>query len=426
MSTDNDLDRVWQCLEAGDVPGAIRDLRGVAAGVPLGELARALEKAARLAGFEDLAEAAGQAAAQPSNPRHLYDLGYACIERGIAFAAIPPLVEAVRRVPDSAGVRNELVAAYEAEARHGEAVALLEADEAALRPWPERYLLVYNTILSGDLARARRHAATLPAPDEDRWAWAYGRVTRMLTRADAASRAGSLDHLDLRGWQFALTGGVLATLSPYGFAAGMTGRYAMHQDDYTSCLHGLRRLVLVLEAAGVAPTTVSLLDDRGSRIMGLAAADLLGVPTVPYTPTRPDTLVVAYRLEDLAPEAGAALRERAPGQVLYEHATCWTQPPPVSADVSGLLRQYGNAPWEEQLFVQPDDGGRDGVDTRPEADHAAEVLRAGPSDDEGDGETPADPDEALGAFTRTVADTWLTGTRDRVDSPGPVRSSRFA
>ncbi|OPC83449.1 hypothetical protein B4N89_23125 [Embleya scabrispora] len=426
MNTDNDLDRVWQCLETGDIPGAIRGLRGVAATVPLGELARALEKAARLAGFADLAKAAEQAVAQPASPERLYELGYACVERGIAFAAIPPLAEAVRRVPGSAGVRNELVAAYEAEARHGEAVALLEAHEAELRAWPDRYLLVYNSILGGDLTRARRHAAALPAPDEDRWTWAYGRVSRMPNRADAASRAGALDHLDLRGRQFALTGGVLTTLSPYGFTAGMTGRYAMHQDDHTSCLHGLRRLVLVLEAAGVAPTTVSLLDDRGGRIMGLAAADLLGVPTVSYTPTRPDTLVVAYRLEDLAPEVCATLRERAPGQVLYEHATCWTQPPAVSADVSGLLRQYGNAPWEEQLFARPDGGVGDGADTRPEADHAAEVLRAGPYDHAGDDDAPADPDEALGTFTRTVAGTWLSGTRDRVDSPGPVRSSRFA
>ncbi|MEV0411768.1 hypothetical protein AB0I68_13460 [Streptomyces sp. NPDC050448] len=43
----------------------------------------------------------------------------------------------------------------------------------------------------------------------------------------------------------------------------------------------------------------------------------------------------------------------------------------------------------------------------------------------GDGQTPADPDEALRSFTAAVAAGWLAGPRDRVRSAGPVRSSRF-
>lgn len=52
----------------------------------------------------------------------------------------------------------------------------------------------------------------------------------MLRRTEGAAQAGPLDHRDLRGWHYALTGGYLAVLSPYGFDSSMTGRYAYLGD----------------------------------------------------------------------------------------------------------------------------------------------------------------------------------------------------
>ena len=49
------------------------------------------------------------------------------------------------------------------------------------------------------------------------------------------------------------------------------------------------------------------------------------------------------------PSAVAALRERVPGQVLFERATCWTDPPRVTPDVSGLLGQRVVPPWAGQM-----------------------------------------------------------------------------
>jgi hypothetical protein len=51
--------------------------------------------------------------------------GYACIERGVGYLAIPALREVVRTHPQAAGPRRELVTAYEDQDRHGEAVDLL-------------------------------------------------------------------------------------------------------------------------------------------------------------------------------------------------------------------------------------------------------------------------------------------------------------
>jgi hypothetical protein len=56
----------------------------------------------------------------------------------------------------------------------------------------------------------------------------------------------------------------------------------------------------------------------------------------------------AYDLTKTDPGAVAALRERAPGQILFERVTRWTDPPRVTADVSGLLAQTIVPPWAAQ------------------------------------------------------------------------------
>ncbi|NEA29857.1 hypothetical protein G3I70_46250, partial [Actinomadura bangladeshensis] len=165
------------------------------------------------------------------------------------------------------------------------------------------------------------------------------------------------------------------------------------------------------------------LPDRSSTILGLAAARLLGLPAEPFAPGRPDALVVAYDLNETEVEG---LRERAEGQVLFEHASCWTDPPAVSADVTGFLHQIVKSPWGEQLRITPE--GRAETmppDERPVAELAAEIVRAAPEAVEDDG-APPDPDEVLAGMVRAVRGHWLTGPRDAVRDPGPVRSSRFA
>jgi len=80
----------------------------------------------------------------------------------------------------------------------------------------------------------------------------------MLARAGIARAVTSLDRQDLRGWHYVLTGGVLGRLSPYGFDAGMTGRWAYVSDSVEDCAAALRRLRLILDAAGTAPESAAL------------------------------------------------------------------------------------------------------------------------------------------------------------------------
>jgi hypothetical protein len=420
-----DVAEAWELVEAGDVPGVMRHLRFTADRLPIAEVARITERAAGITRFDDLVSASTALAEAPHEPQALFDYGYACIERGVSFLAIPALSAALRQVPGSPVILTELVAALEDEGRHAEAVAVLTERDADLRGWPDRYLLVFNALMAGDPALARANFDKLPVPEDKRWLPARDRVQRMLDRAAVALSVSPLDHRDLRAWHFVITGGVLGTLSPYGFEEGMTGRYAYTQDSFGQCLHGLHRLQVILDASGRHPRTVSLLTDRSSRILGLAAAELLGLPAEPFAPDRPETVVVAYDLGEIDGELAARLRDRSPGQVLYEHVTCWTAPPPVSADVSTLLAQMTTAPWGEQLRVSHGTTERVPSDPRPAEELAAEILRADPAPDTGDGETPPDPDETLTGFVTGVRDGWLIGPREQVRSSGPVPSSRF-
>ncbi|MCX5328646.1 MULTISPECIES: hypothetical protein [unclassified Streptomyces] len=426
-----ELLQAWQALDEGDLPGALRQLRHGTDDLPLDELALVASRAARSAGFDDLRTAADALTARPGKARALYDFGYACIERGVPYLAIPALREALRQAPDSAGILRELVSAYEREGRHREAVSVLTAHESILVDWPDRYLLVFNAVMAGDLALARRHHARLPDPQDEMWLPAQARQRAMLARAAEAEPVSPLDATDLRGWQYVIGGTVLTTLSPYGFDAGMTGRFAWLQDTHDQCLRGLLRLKAVLGAAGARPTSVSLLPDRGSRILGLAAAQLLELPTKPFAPDREDTVVIAYELNEVGgavqgPEILGRLFERTPGQILHEHASNWTDPPAVTADSVTLLHQSATAPWAGQLHA-----GEDGVpergapDSRPEEEIAADILAADATPDEGDGATPAEPVEKLTDFVSAARHTWLQGDRTSLSSSGPVTSSRF-
>ncbi|MBW5482191.1 hypothetical protein [Streptomyces bambusae] len=422
MSTS--FDDVRRHVAAGDISGAVRALRPLAGTAGLQDLAAEVRPLAEAVGFDGLAKAAREAARKPGDAQRLYDFGHLCIEHGIAFAAVPALREALRLAPGSARqILSELVAALEAEDRNAEATQELLRHEALLESWPGQYLVAYNALLSGDLATARDRAARLPAPQDEVWTWAHQRLRGMLDRAEAAVRTAPLDDADLRGWQFALTGTLLGTLSPYGFHV-MRGRYAYLGDSYEACRRGLDRLATALDAAGRSPRAVSALPGRSDRILALAAAEILGLDLVPYAPDRPDTLVVAYDLSAHDEDVQAPLRERATGQVLYEHASTWTEPGTVPADFSCLQRQVGSEPWGGQLGVD----GRGEADTRPEEAIARDIVTADAGTaDPGDGSAPAgsDTDTAFRAFAAAVAPFWLTGPRTAIRSAGPVRSNHF-
>jgi hypothetical protein len=214
------------------------------------------------------------------------------------------------------------------------------------------------------------------------------------------------------------------------------------------CAAVLQRLTLIVETAGTALESVALLPDRSSRILGAAAATTLGLPATDFDPGKPaaHSLIVAYDLTKIDPGAVAALRNRTTGQILFERATRWTDPPRVTADVSGLLGQTVIPPWAAQIRLL-DDGtaGQGPADDRPIEAVAADIVHAAPLQDEGDGNTPPDPADRLRRFAeschgrRHPRTGWLLARRHtrvhprrrpgtqqplRLSPPGRVAQSR--
>jgi hypothetical protein len=129
---------------------------------------------------------------------------------------------------------------------------------------------------------------------------------------------------------------------------------------------------------------VALLPGRASRILGAAAAATPGLPATDFDPGKPaaHSLVGAYDLTATDPGAVAARRERTPGQILFERATCWTDPPRVTAGVSGLPGQMVVRPQAAQTR-RLDDGtaGQGPAGYRPIEAIAAGIARATPEQD---------------------------------------------
>jgi hypothetical protein len=418
----DDLAEIAALLDAGDVGAAVAKLRYVAGRAPLPDVVALVGRAGAAAGFADLASASDAVVADPANAQALYDLGYACVERGISTIAVPVLEAALEWEPGNRTIVSELVAAYEDEYRYRDAVAVLEANNDSLLDWPDRYLIVFNSMMSGDVERARRYAAALSPPDE-RWTGARRRIDGMLHRAEVVP--GPLDYKALRAWHYVLNGTLLASVSPYGFDGPMYGRYAYLQDQADECRRTLARAGSALRTVGRSPSTVSTLPDRSSEILGLAAAMVLDLPAQAWQSGVTDTVVVAYDLQHVDPDLLPGLRERPEGTVLVEHATCWTAPPLVAADLTGLLHQTVVPPWGERLMAPPGKQTyRAAADDRPAGVIAAEIAAA---TDEPTEVAPGDSDSEFQAFVTALRDEWPLrgGHRDRLWSPGPVSSSFF-
>ena len=120
MGVTEELEKAQGLLASGDIADLLRYLRTDGGALPLGEVARLVAGAARLAGLDDLAQAAAAVAdggngSGTEDARALYDFGYACTDRGADYLAVRPLARALELASDAGLVLSELVAALEAD-----------------------------------------------------------------------------------------------------------------------------------------------------------------------------------------------------------------------------------------------------------------------------------------------------------------------
>lgn len=371
---------------------------------------------------------------RPEGAEAYYDCAYELYEQGLHGIAVTVLERARSFEPESPRILSELVANLEALMRNKDACRALNSAPSALESSAMcRYLLGFNAVMTGDLAAGRAQLETLRPEEDESITQVAEALEGMLVRAEALSAISPLDRSDLRGWHLVLTGALLLHISPYGFDAGMNGRYAYIADSLALCRDTIELMAAALAAAGYQPPRVFALPDRASRILARAAATYLERPLEPWPEGGAEDagLIVAYDLARVGDsEALGTLRDHRPGQLLWSHAACWTEPYPYAADLTGLLYQSLTAPWDAgRLSVDPESGElrQSEADEDTEDALAERILAAEPSeDDEAARNTPAalrpfievgraiPPPHRPGLFRRSGR-----RLRDRAGSPVP-------
>jgi hypothetical protein len=394
-------------LAAGDARGALAHVRQCLAwprGRDVTELPpwlRLLRDVSAALSLDELVEIADDAVRDPDSPDKLYDLGYALIDAHAPSIAASILWHCLKLVGESEEVVCELVSALESALAYGDAYMILE-QHAALRSrsFLCEYLFAFNAAMSGRLDTTRAVYARL-VPDSPEMESMLGTIKGIVDRGD---RIEPRDERDLRGWQYVLTGTLLAHQSPYGFDEPMHGRYAWLQDSLARIKTGLDRVVPLARA--IAAPCVYALPGRASEIVAGALATLLDVPLAPWPSIGiPEGVIVAYDLAEIPGDALGRLSQRKADQLFFAHASPWTRDGAVAPDVTTLLYES---------IVEPVDEGT--------AEEVAAAIVASPGLDEA--ERAHDEPQRWELLARTA---WpaLPGQRSRFWAGGPVPSNRF-
>lgn len=348
-----------QALNDGDTQQAFRSLRTILRypGHPL--LAEHWKQSfglfaeiAKIFVSDEFAGKAQKVAENTDDAEALYDLGYDLIEYGLPEISSTVLTRANTIAPGYPGIVCELVCALEKDSLHAEACRILKADPQLLVDnFICRYLLAFNSIMTGDLVEPRQILPSLQTSEDETEAFMAERIAGVLQRAELIQGCSPLDWQDLRGWHYVLTDGLLLHVSPDGFNDGMNGRYAYVQDRYSLIREGIARLIAVFNAWEIKIPQVLVLPDRNSAILARAIARILACPVIEWNDLEPDVpgLVVAYDLGTLESDILEQFSDRHPGQFIWSHASCWTEDLPFAADFTTYLYQFNTAPWDRNI-----------------------------------------------------------------------------
>ena len=281
--------------------------------------------------------------------------GDAVFKLGIQLVAarMPELAAAVLAygldiAPREQRILLELSAALEMQGKFGEALEFLRAFDAD--GFMPRYLTAFNTLMVGDIDGAREGAAGL-TPETDAQIPMLERLTRVFARADAVAGVTSLDKSDHRGWHFILTGGLLLHLPDP--AEHPFGHYAYLEDSERLCKEGILRLAAVLEVWDRGISKVLSFNNPESRRLGLAFAELLGVPEKTVVMPDESGLLVIYDQSSVIEEVFALLAKHGHDIRLFTHASQFSREYKIAPDFTNL--RYGSiiSPWNRHIIFPP-------------------------------------------------------------------------
>jgi hypothetical protein len=388
----------------------------------------ALARIGEALGADALVSRVAAVVANPEDVDALFDLGWALIEQEAPAAALQVLSRADARAPGHPQILQELVTAYATLGMHASAVDALMAHPALLVDPMIAYLLAFNGVMAGGMQIARDQLGGLAALASDTdMGFLASSIVEMVARHDAVKPLSPLDAGDLRGWHLVTTGGLLLHTADSAHE-GMSGRYAFVADSAELCLEGVRAVELVLRAWDQVPQRVWAFPDPRSQALAHAAAVLLGAEVGTWSPdvVSEPGLVVAYDLAHAPAALLQPLREKRPGQVLWQHAARWTSRQPIAPDLCTFVYQFLRDPWAAHEGLS-----EAGVQVRVVADDASPeerartILACDLPEDAARGKASLLDLAMLPAGSSGAAGRRPDGWRVRFWGTSPVRSSRF-
>lgn len=376
---------------------------------------------------------ANAVAAAPTDTEALYQLAWQLYELGLFDLGAGMLARADALEPGDARILGELSSCLESLGRNRDAAEVIARYPAAQIDDPMLiYLLAFNRILAGQIEDAREPVERLLDLGDalpDAVAPLPPLLVGMLGRADALAAIDELGPESLRGWQAAINGDLLLHLSPFGFEEGMRGRYAWLGDSAKLIAGGLAQLERLFAGPVERPQAVLALADPTSRAMAIAAAQRLELPLSDFAEgdERPG-LIPVYDLDGLQdPALWGRLKTCRPGQRLWVHGGCWTNPFPFAPDFTGLLFQARSGAFAPGMLASEEERQK----PPPPVEEQAERILAEEVDDEALGLEPEQLTriaEALATLEGPAAPGFRRdhGPRLRAREGSPVKSNRFA
>jgi len=308
-----------------------------------------LEKIIRFLIGENLAEIVLDLIENPESISVLYDLAYDLYELNIHDIAAFLLDRANTIKPQDSKIVSELVGNLEALMLNKDAYDILsQSKELVDSDELHRYLLAFNGLMIGKIEEPLKLLPTLQNSADSDIQFMYKALKGMLNRSSVLKKSRSLDDKDLRGWHMILNGSILLHRSPYGLEDGMYGRYAYISDSFPLIQEGINRLKNVLDISGLKIPSILALPDRSSQILAIAASKLLNISLKQWNEIDVNTqgLIVAYDLDGIYSEdILIEIAEHRPNQILWAHASCWTNAFPFSPDITTYLYQENANPW---------------------------------------------------------------------------------
>ncbi len=296
---------------------------------------------------------------EPDNIQALYDLAYQLYEQGAYRIAATVLSHANQLYPGEEAIVTELASNLEAIFLNNEACQILKNTPKILEESDIcKYLFAFNSLMCGNIDTAKKYNELVKNSKDENIQYMYHSLLAILNRADVLKERLSLKE-SLREWHMVLNGDFLLHLSPHGFKDGMNGRYAYVSDSYSLIKEGILKLIALFNKADIDVPYIYYLPNKNSEILALALSKLWNnKPVYPYKEeTQNLGLVVAYDLKDIDSNATyEQLSTFNPGQYLWSHASCWTDPFPYSPDITTFLYQFNANPWDEGMKMNEQTG----------------------------------------------------------------------